>query len=169
MLEAAMENLTSTLVVLLPVVAGGALTLAGISWTHRLQTRADRQKRRSEKFEELVSAVYEQDHWLDSFRDSTAFGEKLTLQPPPLSKVAAIATVYFPAFHLKIRTYEIGCLEFQSWAVGAARKRIRGELDNIIDGHQEANAKYIAGRDDFLEFLRDYADKEFGSKRRPTK
>jgi cytochrome c oxidase assembly factor CtaG len=64
-----------------PVVVGGLLALGGtvagaIATTIRDagQQRHETRKRRADKFEELVAAVYEFDHWLDDMRERDAFG-----------------------------------------------------------------------------------------------
>jgi hypothetical protein len=64
-----------------PVVVGGLLGVGGtmvgmIGTTIRdvAQQRHEKAKRRSDKFEELVAAVYEHDHWLEGMRDRDAFG-----------------------------------------------------------------------------------------------
>ena len=62
-----------------PVVVGGLLALGGtvagaIATTIRdaAQQRHEIRKRRADKFEELVAAVYEFDHWLESIRNRDA-------------------------------------------------------------------------------------------------
>jgi hypothetical protein len=64
-----------------PVVVGGLLALGGtvagaIATTIRdaVQQRHETRKRRADKFEELVAAVYEFDHWLEGIRNRDAFG-----------------------------------------------------------------------------------------------
>jgi len=59
--------------VLAPVVVGGIIGLAG-GWLgpwllERRKEKADKKKRRAEKFEELVTALFEYEHWLDVMRD----------------------------------------------------------------------------------------------------
>ena len=62
---------------LAPVIVGGLLALGGVALTggvsvgvRFLQSREEKRKRRAEKFEELVAALYEFDHWLDKLRFS---------------------------------------------------------------------------------------------------
>jgi hypothetical protein len=54
--------------VLIPVVVGGLIAIAGglvgPPFLHHLQVKADKRKRRAEKFEELVVALHEHKHWL---------------------------------------------------------------------------------------------------------
>jgi hypothetical protein len=88
-----------------PVVAGGLLTLGGtiaaaLGTVIRdlVQRRSEERKRRSDKFEELVAAVYEFDHWLDRLKDRFIFGADLPETVSPFGKVQSISSVYFPQF-----------------------------------------------------------------------
>ena len=54
-----------------PVIVGGLLTMGGgviaggVTFVEKfVEKSAEKKKKRAEKFEELVSAVYEFDHWL---------------------------------------------------------------------------------------------------------
>ncbi len=90
---------------LMPVVVGGLLALSGIAVTgaitlaiHWLQSGAEKKKRRAEKFEELVSAIYQFDHWVDILRNIQVYGEEHSLEASPFAKIQAITAIYFPAF-----------------------------------------------------------------------
>jgi hypothetical protein len=77
-----------------PVVVGGLLALGGtvagaIATTIRdaTQQRYETRKRRADKFEELVAAVYEFDHWLDGIRNRDAYGnDKVPETASPLRR-----------------------------------------------------------------------------------
>jgi hypothetical protein len=96
---------------LLPVIVGGLLTLGGtvaaaIVSTIRdeVQKRRDARKRRADKFEELVAAVYEFDHWLSGVRSRDAFGQgEAPHTVTPFAKVQSISAVYFPQFDEAVR------------------------------------------------------------------
>jgi hypothetical protein len=69
---------------LLPVVVGGLLTMGGGAVTggitlivNAIQSSKDKEKRRAEKFEELVTAVYEFETWLDDRENMLAFGKEV--------------------------------------------------------------------------------------------
>ena len=88
-----------------PVVVGGLLalggTIAGVIGTvirDEIQKRHDRKKRRVDKFEELVAAVYEFDHWLDRDKDRYAYGNDVPETVSPFGKVQSISSIYFPQF-----------------------------------------------------------------------
>ena len=66
---------------LVPVLVGGLLTLVGTvaaalgtAIRDVVQRRNKEKKRRADKFEELVAAVYDFDHWLDRLKDRFVFG-----------------------------------------------------------------------------------------------
>jgi hypothetical protein len=80
MTDTATVSMWSTLV---PVMIGGAIgAVSGWLGPWLLEGRketAEKKRKRAEKFEELVSAVYEFDNWLDIRENKVAFGgeEKL--------------------------------------------------------------------------------------------
>ena len=82
-----------------PVVVGGVLAgifalggvIAGQIGTARrdaAQERREARKRRADKFEELVAAVYEFDHWVDSIRQRDAGGADIPERVSPFAKGA---------------------------------------------------------------------------------
>ena len=90
---------------LVPVLVGGLLTLGGtvaaaLGTVIRdvVQRRTKEKKRRVDKFEELVVAVYEFDHWLDRLKDRFVFGADVPETVSPFAKVQSISSVYFPQF-----------------------------------------------------------------------
>ncbi len=95
---------------LLPVIVGGLLTMGGgvIGFVGSVirdvvQTKHDNKKLRAAKFEELVSAVYEYDRWLDTKMAIQAHGQQGTLSFNPAAKIAAISAVYFPSVQDRIK------------------------------------------------------------------
>jgi hypothetical protein len=63
---------------LVTVVIGGAIALAG-TWlgpwiTERHKEGTERKKRLADKFEEMVGAIYQFDHWLDTERNKALGG-----------------------------------------------------------------------------------------------
>ena len=59
---------------------------------------AERKRRREQKFEELIAAIYEFEQWMDNLKNALAYGEERPPAVSPLAKLEAIAAVYFPAF-----------------------------------------------------------------------
>jgi hypothetical protein len=151
-----------------PVVVGGVLALGGtvagaIATTIRdaAQQRHERKKRRADKFEELVAAVYEFDHWLDSMR---GHGGPKTVSP--FSKVQSIAAVYFPQFSELIselngasRQYRIWIVE--AWAKGVPELPTTEFITERLDRYDELHEPYAQKRDALLAALAKFAREEF--------
>ena len=79
---------------LVPVLVGGLLTLVGTvaaalgtAIRDVVQRRNKEKKRRADKFEELVAAVYEFDHWLDWLKDRFVLGANVPETVSPFTKV----------------------------------------------------------------------------------
>jgi hypothetical protein len=133
---------------ILSVVVGGVLTLAGsagMQWyLHREKTAEERRVKRAAKFEELVTSIYDYDHWLTKQRNIRVFGEKLEEESSPFSKVQAIVVVYFPRFADQLEQ-----LEDEKWMFECGQRRIEAlkneqPIPNFIGpASQEAYADYL--------------------------
>jgi len=118
-----------------PIVLTGLFTLGGslggigvglIGSARRdaAQERHEKMKRRAEKFEELVAAVYEFDHWLDTLRNRDAFGtDKAPQTVTPFAKVQSISAVYFPQFSGLVDGLDQAATEYTIWIHSVAIKR----------------------------------------------
>src|SRR5262249_4878193 len=102
-----MAEPTTMLNVLLPVIVGGLIAivagLIGPPYLHHLQQKAERKRRRAEKFEELIATLYEHAHWLKEMAKVQAFGAEGRNVLSPMAKVQAISSVYFQEFEEQIR------------------------------------------------------------------
>ena len=150
---------------LLMVLVGGALTLAG-AWlgpwiSERRKERAERHKRRAEKFQELVAALFEFDHWVDNARKAVAFGEEVPDVVSPFWKVHAISAAYFPDFEAAIQALDVATSRYKLWMTEAGQKRLVGQADRVSEGHKEAYEPYQQSRDGLLKALKEFAAKEF--------
>jgi hypothetical protein len=94
---------------ILPVVVGGLLGIGGVAVTGLVtivvnyrESLLEKKKRRADKFEELVTAVYEFDHWIDNQRRKRAYGEDRPETISPFAKIQSIASVYFPQLTSKL-------------------------------------------------------------------
>src|SRR5258707_14095689 len=77
-------------------LGGIGVGLVGAARRDAALERREARKRRADKFEELVAAVYEFDHWLSSLRERDAFGMGDTRNTvSPFAKVQSISSVYF--------------------------------------------------------------------------
>jgi hypothetical protein len=153
---------------LIPVIVGGLLAIAGGAVTtvllHAMRTKTEKKNKRAEKYEELVAAIYEYDHWLDKRRDVRVFGEEGKLTPSPFAKMHAISTAYFPQFEDEIHELEIAVDQYELWMAKASQKRIAGEppqsyAANFMDNY----GPYLSKRHELLQALKEFAKREFQS------
>lgn len=151
-----------------PIVIGGALAIAGGAVTSGLallskhiESSSERKKRRADKFEQLVTAIYEFDHWLTSMRNIEAYGNAGEVGMSPMAKIEALAAVHFPTFNRPIGNLSDGATVYTAWMVGAKRKRLLNQLDTMNEGLDEAYSLYLGAMNKLLSALRAFAEQEF--------
>ncbi len=157
---------TSMLNILVPVIVGGAIALAGgligPPFLYHLQQKAEKKRKRTEKFEELVAAVVEHYHWFAVMRLFFISGQGI--QPPlsPIIKIETIVSLYFPEFEDFVRQLDSASNNYEIWILDTGQKRIRNEpgYERLI-GHDDVLTKYTYARKAFLEELRSFARREF--------
>ncbi len=143
-------------------MGGIAITAVGTLIRDVVHERRERRKRRAEKFEELVAAVYDFDHWVDNLRLSTAYGdEKNSSAVSPFYKLQAISSVYFPQFDTKIDELDKATAGYRVWMIGAGQKRLANQIDSMSMGFVEAYEPYSEKRDGLLKALKEFAHREF--------
>src|SRR6516165_5568445 len=103
---------------LLGVVVGGVIALAGFVVRDVLQEWRDKKKRRADKFEELVAAVYEFDHWIEAARDRYVYGRDVPETVSPFAKVQSISSIYFPQFRALVGELNSAALMYGVWMTG---------------------------------------------------
>jgi hypothetical protein len=153
---------------LLPVIVGGLLTMGGgvIGFVGSIirdavQTSHDKKKHRAQKFEELVTAVYEYDRWIDTKLAILAHGQTETIGVSPAAKIEAISAVYFPVFKDKIKQLSFAAINYEAWMTKAGMKRIEQKFDQVNDGLTDVYLPCITRRDELLDALREFASTEF--------
>ena len=124
---------------------------------------AEKKRQRVQKFEDLVAAVYERDHWLSSTKDVRVFGANIVLGPSPLAKVHAIAAAHFPQFNKSISQLNAPIQIYLLWMAQGGEKRLSGDLANINAGYQEAYGPYLKKLNELLNALTVFAEREFGA------
>src|SRR6516162_1933839 len=152
---------------LVPVVVGGLLTLMGTvaaalgtAIRDVVQRRNKEKKRRVDKFEESVAAVYEFDHWLDRLKDRFIFGADVPETVSPFGKVQSISSVYFPQFSTLANDLDEAATEYRRWMIGAGEKRLNKDPTHI-GGFVEAYEPYKRKRNALLDALQKFARKHF--------
>jgi hypothetical protein len=151
---------------LAPVIVGGLIAMGGVLISGAItlavkfmQTREDEKQRKRVKFEELVTVLFEYEHWLEVVRDMYLYAEPTaivpTLPPSPFAKLHAISAVHFPEFDKKNVELEQAGRGYQSWIFAARKKRIAGDKD-YAEGYSDAYGKFykmfIAFRDDLKAY-----------------
>jgi DNA repair exonuclease SbcCD ATPase subunit len=150
--------------ILWPVIVGGLIGIAGSFFGTLLLERAkekkEKKKKRAEKLEELVSAVHEFDHWLDHFKDVTAYRKRRPVGLSPLSKLEGIAGVYFPDFLEQISKLRSAASSYQYAISGLGQKRLADKTSEINDRLVDAYMPYLKERNELLDNLKQFARKE---------
>jgi hypothetical protein len=158
-------NMTDMLNTLMPVIVGGLIgiggTLVGPPFLHWIQTKAEKKKKRADKFEELVEAIYAFDHWMDLLKSIRVFGEDDKEPISPLAKIQAISSVYFPQFDTAISEMNTTALAYQVWMFEAGQRRIAGKIAEVKKGHIELYRPYSEKRSALLDELKEFAKREF--------
>lgn len=153
----------STFWTLVWVVVGGLLTMAGGWFVEWRKQAVEKKRQRVQKFEELIAAVYELDHWMHSTRNVTAFGDNIVLGPSPFAKVHAIAAAHFPQFNKSISQLNTQIQNYLLWMAQAGEKRLLGDLANLNAGRQEVSGRYQKKLDELLHALTVFAEREFSA------
>jgi hypothetical protein len=153
---------------LLPVIVGGALALAGTLATagvtivrDAVQQRREMQKRRADKFEELVATVYEFDCWMARvvFHPTS----KDVLQTvSPFSKVQSIASVYFPRFIGLVHALDRAAdnVRMEKVHYQGSSDRNAKVVEEARCAYEQALSAYIDARDELLKVLQNFACNE---------
>jgi hypothetical protein len=152
-----------------PVIVGGLLGVGGtmvgvIGTTIRdvAQQRQEKTKRLADKFEELVAAVYEFDHWLEGLRDREAFGrDGIPVTASPIAKVNSISAVYFPQFSKLILELEAAADRYRGWIYAAKKERSANNVTYPTDGFDDVLWPYVEKRGDLLDAIKKFAHDEF--------
>jgi len=153
---------------LISVVVGGMLTVAGgvvaggvTIIVTLLQRAAEKRKERAEKFEKLVAAIYEFDHWLEKKFRIQAYGDEQELPVSPFAKIEAVSAVYFPVFLTKISQMRMSSRIYEGWVAQAWEKRLAGKMGEINDGLEAVYRPYVEDRDDLLDELKKFGVENF--------
>jgi hypothetical protein len=145
---------------LLPVIIGGLLAIAGGAVTtlttvilHFMRTKTEKKNKRSEKYEELVAAVFEHEHWLNQKMRMRVYGEEGEETVSPM-------TAYFPQLLPKIRMLGTAASTYENWMLEAAQMRQDGKDDykTILSTTYREYRKVV---NELLNDLKEYATREF--------
>jgi hypothetical protein len=157
--------------VLLPVALGGFLAiigglvsgLVGPYIIQRVRDAAEKKRKRAEKYEELVAAVYEHAHWIDAMRFFVISGQGSAAPTlSPITKILAIVNTYFPEFEELVLQFVIASSKYEQWIWAIGQKRVKNEpgYENLI-GFDDVLTEYMDQQKAFLIEFRRFAQREF--------
>jgi hypothetical protein len=155
---------TSMLNTLVPVIVGGVIGLAGglvgPPFLHHLQQKAEKKRKRAEKFEELVAAVYEHDHWMDTIRQIRVVELEGEMTVSPFAKIHAISDVYFPQFQRAVEDLATAARAYRMWMYEVAQHKPETK-EELYAGHQKVVTPYMEKQNALLAELKRFAQREF--------
>ncbi|MGZ5889295.1 MAG: hypothetical protein ACXWJS_01700, partial [Hyphomicrobium sp.] len=108
------------------VLAGliGFASAVGANWINQWwQTRAEKDRRREEKFEALMGALYEHRDWLKALGNSRAFGSTRPTGGSPMARVRAIVANHFPMFREQVKKLDAAADHYELWTFPAGQER----------------------------------------------
>ncbi|GBF27265.1 hypothetical protein MnTg02_02315 [bacterium MnTg02] len=149
---------------MLSVVVGGLLAVGGggtMQWyLNKIQRENEDKRQRAIKFEELVSAIYEYDHWLMTYRNIHTFGSDDTETPTPFAKIQAITLIYFPEHLEKVKELQNIANDYIVWIHNAAVKRLAKD-NSIQEGFKDVYQTYAAAHHELLKDLSEFSKRVF--------
>jgi hypothetical protein len=126
----------------------------------RRRMGADRKNRRAEKFEELVAALFDHKHWLDTMSKIRVFDQEGQLTTSPFARVQAISSAYFPELAQEIAELDLAAERYETWILDAREKRLRDD-QSYLEGGREAYNSYFEQFHSLQTKLRAFARGEF--------
>jgi hypothetical protein len=93
-------------------------------------------------------------------RRMNVLGHVMIREVSPLARVEAISTVYFPQFKTLVEDLEKKSVEYRMWMATARSKRELGEGEKARFGEVEVLTPYGESRDELVEKLMEYAQRE---------
>ena len=154
---------------LIGTLSGTALGFAGGLITQLLlehkKRAAETKKRKAEKLEELVSALYEHQHWMTVIVDGirvSGKAEEQTIPVTPLAKAKTICSIYFPQFEPWISAIDDVTHKYSIWMIDASLERAKTGLPTSdMDSLKKVCLPYFAAHKLMLDEIRKYAKREF--------
>lgn len=93
---------------------------------------------RRQKLEELLHAVYETQHWLDTEKDNALYSFEKSDAPDPLYKIGIIGGLYFPEIKLEVLAFQQAALRYKEWTVKSKSLTAPLLLVKDVTGYKEA-------------------------------
>lgn len=153
--------------ILAPVMVGGGIGIVAAwfgPWLSECRKeKAEQKKRRADKFEEMVAAIYELDRWVGTERLIRIGGKKELIQGvSPFAKLWAISSVYFPQFDNPIRELDAATLGYRGWMITTGFQMNEGGIEGACSAElAKALQPYVHARESLLTALKKFAETEF--------
>lgn len=131
--------------------------------SERMKRESERKTMRIAKFEELVAALSEHQHWLEMVRSIRVFGgggSSASAGVTPMARIEALTSAHFRQFRDLVTVLNQTAIDYERWMVEAGMKRLKNE-QGYDEGFAEVFEPYAAARQAMLQRLRDYAAREF--------
>ena len=146
------------LVALGPAIVTACVGILAPWLIQRVPEGFKKRKLRSEKVEDLVTALDAHKQWLDRKQSAVVFGNKTEMAVTPMGKIYALTNTHFPSFNEHVDRFVTTATEVERWIHTTSARRLAGE-SWLIDGLGDAWAPYVAERNDLIAELREYAQR----------
>ena len=147
---------------LVGVIVGAAISPVTNYLLAARKEATDKKRKRAEKFEELVAAVYEHDHWMDNIRRIRVLEFEGEFTVSPFAKIHAISDIYFPQFEKAVEDLATAALAYRMWMYEVAQHKPENK-EELLSGHQKVVTPYMEKQRELLAELRTFARQEFKS------
>jgi hypothetical protein len=119
---------------------------------------------REQKFEQMISEIYEHEHRVDTLRNIRVPGSAQLEPMSPFAKLHAIAVIHFPQFLPGIHDLYTKASNYTDWVITTAQERSAGKTDELTEGFLEAEQPYREAKKTLLKEMQTFAEQEFGAK-----
>jgi hypothetical protein len=156
------EVLFGAAISVISLLLGSLLTYLTSGAQHRRQQSAEKSKRRAEKFEELISILFQHKHWIYTIRDIRLYDYDGELTISPMAKAQAIVVVYFPQFRATIDKLDLIADEVEVWMIERQKQRLAGaDLKKVTEGMLDTYHPYSKVFFELVGKLHRFGETEF--------
>lgn len=147
------------LLALAPAVVAALVAVLAPLVSGYWQEQAEQRKRRAEKYEALIAALFQHKHWLERAINAHIFRE-YEVDATPMATVFAIANAHFPEFTDDIQALDLASDRCESALLDAGMVRLK-EGKFSPEALTPSRNEYVKLYLKLQSRLREYARKEF--------
>jgi hypothetical protein len=152
-------TLWTTLLGLVPVLAGAVIavvgTLAGARYSTHLDEQRQRISRKREKLESLVQATYALDMWLDKERDHMFWNGPQNDTPNPIAVIDTITLLHLPGLRTYSNELHGQVIKYRQWLLEGLKQKVASNPQQVprahIDTFESATTPYATKRAELLK------------------